>query len=182
MTTVLITGQQWVSDKFCEEFYGQKIRNDFAAGKRFAIGGAEGADAFGQNLLISLCVASNDENSFKRVTVYMKGEREGRLDPRFQLKNGYPDFPSRDIAMGLECDEVIYCAARFECGVTGAQLPWLIVIRKQLCARAGLKVELNELVVECRAICDAMRNACEPYSDEIAKPVKAVYAEHYRQK
>lgn len=185
MTCVLITGQQWPTEQFIERFYGDKIRAAFFVGKRFAVGGADGVDRYAQQLLADLCAASGDESTYKRVTVYMKGERDGRLDQRFVLKNGYESYPDRDIDMGKDCDEAIYCSARYESGVTGALLPWLIVTRKALRKQAIANneplstIKMSELIIECVAICNAMREACEPHSDEISKPIKAIYNEIY---
>lgn len=95
MNDVLITGQQWVSQSYFDATHAADIREQFAAGKNFKLGAADnGIDIMAQRLLIQLCEETKSEESFKRVTIFDKKDKDGRLDKRFLLSNGYPR-PSR---------------------------------------------------------------------------------------
>lgn len=126
--SVLITGQQWVPLGYFQYYYETPIREAFAAGKNFRLGAAEsGVDLFAQHLLKHLCIASKDEKSFQRVTIYNKDLKDGRIDKRFTLVNGYASYPDRDVQMAISASDRIVCLAQWGGGVSGTLLPLLVM-------------------------------------------------------
>lgn len=103
---VMISGPQWVSRDYYIEHYGQALLDWAKDGAHFVLGAADGIDAFAQQDLALMCRKNFIDGS--RVTIFNKGEKDGRAHPDFELRNGFGSYPERDRAM---CDaaSVLLC-------------------------------------------------------------------------
>lgn len=155
---LLLCGPQWIPRDYFDGCDRIRIDAAFRAGARFCVGAAEtGFDQYAQALLVQLCLDSRDESSFSRITVYNKGAKDGRLDARFQLANGYASYPARDKAMGMLCDGYIATLPAYANGSGGSLLPVMVFE----CRRA--KVPNPEVVAE--ALFNAIRTTSEPWDE-----------------
>ena len=118
--STLITGQQWIPLGYFQFYYEPDIRKAFAEGKTFALGAGGNTDNFAQQLLAHLCKTSGDETSFKRVTIFNKGDKDGRVDARFNLVNGFDSYPNRGVQMAARCKDRICHLAQWGGGVCGS--------------------------------------------------------------
>ncbi len=110
MNSVLIIGPHWVSKKYFDEKYATSIRDGFAAGKNFTVYVPDSPFChMVQTLLVQLCIESNTEDSFKRVTIFDTRDRDGRLDKKFTLRNGYDNDVARDTHAALSCKDEPIC-------------------------------------------------------------------------
>lgn len=100
---VMITGQQeeCTKERF-DTFYKPAIMHHNDAGKHFVLGAADGADYYAMLLL-------QDIGAGDRVTVYDKGEKDGRgaVARGFKLVNGFGSYPQRDGAMRARAGYVV---------------------------------------------------------------------------
>lgn len=203
MNEVLITGQQWVSQSYFDATHAADIREQFAAGKNFKLGAADnGIDIMAQRLLIQLCEETKSEESFKRVTIFDKKDKDGRLDKRFLLSNGYPDYPARDTQMALQCKSEPICKlAQHGNGTSGAANPLLIsslMTSKSFadaleefagCVRNPLHYNeispsvKNKLVVSLvHDVCNILRSHSEQWDNDFVRDVVAPTHEKYYKK
>ena len=100
--TVMITGQQAeCSQERFDTFYKPAILEAHKQGADFVVGAADGVDAYAHALLADLCP--------DRVTVYDKGEKDGRgaAARGFKLVNGFDSYPDRDRAMRVQSSKII---------------------------------------------------------------------------
>jgi hypothetical protein len=80
-----------------------------------------------QQLLLQLCIESNFEDSFKRVTVFDTRTNDGRLDKRFTLKNGYDNDTARDTHAALSCRDEPICVLRSYQKIIGDEVVSLLI-------------------------------------------------------
>lgn len=177
---VLITGQQWVDLHYFEIHYAPVIQEAFAAGRSFGLGAGEGVDKLAQELLARLC--GLDDTAYARVTVYDKGAKDGRVDKRFRLSNGYESYPKRDVAMAIACGaKPIAVLAQYGSAATGSQLPLLVrhLMSSPVCAWSG---QTLEAVVElATSIHEMQRKHCEPWNEATLGAVKQMYERIYNE-
>jgi len=95
----MISGPQWVSQKFYNKHYLARLFALAAGQAKFVVGAADGVDTYAQKDLARLC--ENGLLDPQRVTVFNKGDKDGRVHPDFLLCNGFRSYPERDRAM---CD------------------------------------------------------------------------------
>lgn len=168
---VLISGNQWVPEGFFQKFYMDKIREEFAKGSRFVVGAAKGLDYFSQEELRRLCESSNDDENYKRVTVFNKEDKDGRVCDKFALVNGFPTYPARDMAMARVATRKIVTLAQYG-GATGGSLVPLLAV--------NLPSVVGVTPSDAPKILDVLRENSEPWSEEVIENyIKPLYEKLY---
>lgn len=162
MSTLMIYGQQWLPRKYFEKHYAPHIERAFHKLTMFVIGAADGIDTFAQELLVKLC--ATDENAYRRVTIFNKGDKDGRLSSRFALVNGFATYPDRDVAMFRASTERLCVLAQFGGATSG-------------CTFICLLEHFGGDVDKARDAHNALRRASEPHSETMEKIVKIIYYE-----
>lgn len=121
--TFLISRPQWVNQEYYERAYASVVYDAFAQGHRFVLGSAAGVDTFAQHQLALLARASGDfESAMRRVSIFCKEQKDGRLYPEFGLENGFTSFPERDLAMVEKAEMLIVFLPQYGSGVSGTML------------------------------------------------------------
>lgn len=163
MPTLMVFGQQWVPRSYFEEYYASAIERAFAdPTMTFVVGAAEGIDRFTQELLVKLCAVDVDDTAYRRVTVYNKSDKDGRLSPRFWLVNGFVTYPDRDVAM-FRASTTRWCVLAQFGGATSG------------CAFICLLDHFAGDVDKARDVAGVLRMASEPYSHELEEKAKGLY-------
>ena len=121
---VLITGQQWVSFSFFAIHYEGPIRHAWSKGAHFVVGAADGIDRWAQALLSELAFpesqAHGSLDEAARVTVFDKGDKDGRVNTAFKLSNGYDSYQKRGEAMAKTATRTICVLAAYGAASSGA--------------------------------------------------------------
>jgi len=98
---VFITGQQDCTQADFDQYYRPSIEHALEQGFSFAIGNADGVDAFAKKLLW-------DVHHCDRVTIYDKGDKTGDIPEgsAWKLKNGFETYPDRDYQMMVDSNKI----------------------------------------------------------------------------
>jgi hypothetical protein len=99
---VFITGQQDCTQEDFDLYYTPSIENALTRGYSFAVGNADGVDAFARKLLW-------DVHHCARVTIYDKGDKTGNIPEGsgWALKNGFDSYPDRDYQMMIDSHKIV---------------------------------------------------------------------------
>ena len=155
---VFITGAQWVPKSFFENFYKPKLVEYVLEGAVFILGAADGIDTYTQEFFVSEHVRPS------RVTIYNKGEKDGRLCTEFGLKNGFQSYPERDQALSEDSDTLFAVLPQMGGGQSGVMQSVL-----QHYLKDGKKAaEILAHVRECS----------EPYDIKLFGMAKKMYEQH----
>ncbi len=178
IATVFISGPEWVPRAYYDYFYADDIETYAQRGCKFVLGAAGGIDLFAQEQLLALGING------AHVSVYNKGDKDGRISPLFTLVNGFEDYPTRDRALVDASTFLLAVLPQMDGGQSGVLQSVLSSVHPECVDVTGdIVLPAQCTPEEATSTLACVRRFSEPAADkELSNAITKVYDDYYTAK